>query len=298
MYKIINKLFAGAICFAALTGLASCDKENQNNLPGTSPAAYEGKIDGFDSSGQIFPNNLVAYWGFNNSFAEQKTGAAPTEQSNASLVDGGITGKSLRLNGGYLYYAQQFAAFKTDSLKSFTISTWVQILNNGTKKTMLFQIARPNMFNGNVDFLLETQARPASNTDYLQIHPYFLTVGGGRQDNINNFGAQNLSPKIGENTWAHILITYAASTGTFNIWGNAIKIGNYPNRGVGNNLFKSFEPNEIIIGGNYNVIPGKAVNADVSFQPMVGNVDEIRVYNTVLPDAFISALYKLGKAGK
>ncbi len=298
MRSTIIKFISGSALLFFAMGFASCDKENQNNLPGTSPAAYEGKIDGFDSSAQIFPQNLVAYWGFNSSFAEQKSGAAPTLQANATLVDGGITGKALKLTKGYLYYGQQLAAFKTDSLKSFTISTWVQVMNNGTSKTMLFQIARPGLFNGNLDFILETQANPASNTDYLQIHPYFLTASGGRQDNINNYGAQNLSPKIGASTWTHILITYNANTGFFDIWGNAIKIGNYPNRGVGGNLFKSYEPNEVIIGGNYNVIPGKAVNTDMSFVAMVGNVDEIRVYNTVLPDAFISALYKLGAAGK
>lgn len=287
-----SALLLSAICFS------SCDKENQNNLPGTSPDAYAGKIDGFDSSGQIFPDNLVAYWGFNSSTSEQKTGIAPTTSSNATLVDGGITGKALKLSQGFLYFGQQLPAFKTEAFKSFTISTWVQILNNGSKKTMLFQVARPGMFNGNLDFILETQANPASNTDYLQIHPYFTTVSGGRQDNINNYGAQNISPKIGASTWAHILITYDGTAGTFNVWGNGVKIGNYPNRGVGNSLFKSFEPNEIIIGGIYNVIPGKSVNADASFEAMTGNIDEIRVYNKVLPDAFISALYKLGAAGK
>lgn len=295
--NIVNFISGFALLLSAIC-LTSCNKENQNNLPGTSPDLYVGKIDGFDSSGQIYPQNLVAYWSFNNNTNEEKSGTAPTTASNASLIDGGITGKALKLNQGFLYYGQQLPAFKTAALKSFTVSTWVQIMNNGASQTMLFQIARPGMFDGNLDFILQTREQPASNTDYLQIHPYFLTVGGGRQDNINNYGAQNLSPKIGANVWTHILITYNAQTGFFNIWGNGVKIGNYPDRGVGGNLFNSFEPNEIIIGANYNLIPGKSVNADTQYKAMVGNIDEIRVYNTVLPDAFINTLYKLGAAHK
>ncbi len=292
----INNLMVATL---ALACLSSCKKDgNPNNLPEVSPEQYAGKIDGYSSSDEIYPDNLVAYWSFDADAKETKSGTAPTSVANNTLIDGGVKGKALSLNNGYLYYATQFNAFKTGALKSFTISTWVQILNNGSTKTMLFQLARPGMLNGNIDFILETNANPATNTDKLIVHPYFTTVDGGRQDNINNYGAVNLSPKIGTNKWTNIILTYDGSTGVFNIWADGIKIGNYPNRGTGNSLFKSWEPNEVIIGGNYNVIPGKAVNTDASFAAMKGNIDEIRVFNTALPDAHIKALFNLGLAGK
>lgn len=292
----MNQLMTAIVVIAAIS---SCKKDgNPNNLPPVSAAQYQGTIDGYKSSDDIFPNNLVAYWSFDADAKEVKSGTAPTSVANNTLIDGGVRGKALSLNGGYLYYGTQFNAFKADAFKSFTISTWVQILNNGTTKTMLFQIARPGMLNGNLDFILETNANPASNTDRISIHPTFATVGGGRQDNINNYGAVNLSPKIGANKWTNILLTYDGSTGVFNIWADGVKMGNYPNRGTGNNLFKSSEPNEVIIGGNYNVIPGKSVNTDASYAAMKGNIDEIRVFNTALPDAHIKALFNLGLAGK
>ena len=294
-----NKISFLPISALILLSVASCKKDgNPNNLPAVDPADYAGTIDGFKSSNEIYPKNLVAFWDFNTNTNEQKTGTAPTTSQGATLVDGGITGKKLNLNSGFLYFANQFNAFKTDSLKNFTISTWVQILNNGSKKTMLFSIARPGNFNGNVDFTLETQQRAPSVTDYIFIHPFFATVGGGRQDNVNAFGASNTSPAIGTTTWANFVITYDSNSGTFNIWGNGVKIGNYPNRGTGNNLFKSYEPSEVIIGAHYNSIPGKTVNGDTSFDTMTGSIDDIRVFNTVLPDAFIAVLYKLGAAGK
>jgi len=277
------------------TGLLSCKKDgNPNNLPSVSPSSYEGKIDGFSSSDEVFPENLVAYWSFDNTKNELKSAKAPTTTQNDAFIANGVRGQALSLNSGFLYYAMQFDQFKTDVFKSFTISTWIQILNNGSKRTMLFQLARPNMFTGNINFALNTQSNPASNTDVLRIQPTFTTIGGGTQDNLNN----NLSPKIGMNKWTHLVLTYNGSTGVFDIWADAVKVGGFPNRGVGNNLFKSYEPSEVIIGGNYNVIPGKTVSSDASFAAMTGNIDEMRIYNRALPDAFIKALYNLGMVNK
>jgi hypothetical protein len=289
--------------FLAMIGMlfliSSCKKDgNPNNLPAVNPEDYVGTIDGFKSSDEIFPSNLIAYWSFDDTRNELKSGKTPTESPNTAFLNTGVRGKAISLNAGYLYYASQFNAFKTDSLKSFTVSMWVQMLNNGSKRTQIFQVARPGMLNGNIDFILDTDINPPSVTNYIRIRSFFTTVGNGRQDNINDFGAQR-SPQFGATKWTHLLMTYNASTGVFNIWGDAVKIGNFPNRGTSpNNLFKSWEPSEIILGGTYNVIPGKAVNGDLSFAAMTGSMDEVRVYNRELPDAFIKALYNLGLVGK
>ncbi len=294
-----NKFFPiqTGLLFSALLALTllSCKKDgNPNNLPSVNPADYEGKIDGYSSSDEVYPQNLIAYWGFENTKNETLSGTAPGSSANDSYVDGGVRGKALSLAAGYVYFPTQFAKFKTDSLKSWTISTWVKILNNGSKRTMLFQLARPGIFTGSINFALNTQSFPASNTTTLRIQPTFSTVGGGTQDNLNN----TLSPTIGMDKWAHILLTYEFTTGVFNIWADGVKIGGFPNRGTGNNSFKAYEPNEVIIGSNYNGIPGMAVNSDVTFAPMTGQIDEIRIYNRSLPDAHIKALFNLGKANK
>ena len=287
---------------AALIGLVvmiivgiSCKKDgNPNNLPEVSPDDYVGTIDGFHSSDEVFPQNLVAYWSFDDTKNELKTGQAPGTSANNDFATGGVRGKALNLTAGYLLYPTQFPAFKTDSLKSWTISIWVKILNNGSKRTMLFQLARPGMFTGNINFHLNTQSFPASNTTTLRIQPTFLTVGGGTQDNLNN----TLSPTIGADKWTHIVLTYDFATGVFNIWADAVKVGGFPNRGTGNSSFKSYEPSQVIIGSNYNGIPGMAVSSDVSVAPMTGQIDEIRFFNTALPDAHIKSLFNLGKANK
>jgi len=293
--NISFKIIAGVFMSLVIMGGSSCKKDgNPNNLPPVNPADYAGTVDGFTSSDEIFPANLVAQWTFDADLNEKLSNSAPTQSAGQSLVDGGVIGKALSLNAGYLYYAKQFPKFTTASLTSFSISAFIKILNNGTKRTMLMQMARPTIFNGNINFALNTNANPPSNTDILRIQPTFTTRTGGTQDNLNSV----LSPKIGMDKWTHLVLTYEATTGVFNIWGDGVKIGQFPNRGTGNNNFQCWEPNEFIIGSNYNGIPGKTVNADVAFAPMTGQVDEIRIWDRSLPDAFIIALFNLGKAGK
>ena len=289
--KIKTSLLGAASLMLVFT---SCKKDgNPNNLPPVDPADYVGTIDGYRSSDDIFPENLVAYWNFDNNTNENLTNSAPTTASNASLVDGGVRGRALSLNAGFLYYARQFPKFTRDSLRNFTISTWVKILNNGTRRTMLLQLARPNMLNGNINFNLNTNSFPASNTTTLRIQPTFMTQTGGLQDNLNS----TTSPTIGMDKWTHIVITYTIQTGVFDIYADGVKIGNFPNRGTVNTFF-CHEPNEFIIGSNYNGIPGRAVNTDASFAPMTGQIDEIRVYNRALGEAFVRALFNLGRANK
>lgn len=293
--------------FIATAGLVSCTKDgNPNKLPPVSTSNYEGKIDGFSSSDEVFPESLVAYWPFDGSKNETKSNTSPSSTANDAFVTAGIKGQALKLTSGYLYFANQFPAFKTDVFKNFAISTWVQILNNGSKKTMLFQLTRPGVFTGSINFILNTNSFPASDISNLKVQPTFVTIGGGTQDNVNVLRGvpgdatymPYITPTIGMDKWVHLVLNYNSTTGFFDIWINGTKAGAYASRGTGNNLFKAYEPSEVIIGGNYNVIPGKSVSADVSFAAMTGNLDELRVYNIALPDAHIKALYNLGVAGK
>lgn len=291
-FSHIKSKLAGLL-FLTVTVVACKPDGNPNNLPSVDPSSYEGKIDGFSSSDEVLPESLVAYWSFDDTKNELKSGTAPGSSANDSYVTGGVRGKALNLAAGYLYFSTQFQKFKTDTLKSWTISSWVKIRNNGTKRTMLFQLARPGIFNGNINFALNTNGYPATNDSVLRIQPTFMTIGGGTQDNLNNVLDKT---KLAE--WVHLILSYEFTTGVFNIWMNGVKVGNFPNRGTGNNNFKSYEPNEVIIGSNYNGIPGKSVNADVTFAPMTGQIDELRIFNRSIPDAFIRALYNLGKANK
>jgi hypothetical protein len=275
---------------------SSCKKDgNPNNLPEVNPKDYEGTIGGFKTSDEILKDNLVAYFSFDDTYNEKFSNNAPTSKSGDSFVEG-FKGKALNLNAGYLYYATQFAAFKTDALKSFTVSAWVQISNNGLKKTMLMQFARPGIFDGSLDFRLNTNEYPASNLQMFKIAPRFTAVGGGNQDNVNT----KIFPTVGPGVWVHMVISYNGKTGRFNVLANGVNIGTYSDRGIGNSLFKSYEPGEFIIGANYNLIPGKLIdgNTNTEFGLMTGKIDELKIYNAFMPDAVVKAMYDLTIAGK
>ncbi|RZK92836.1 MAG: LamG domain-containing protein [Pedobacter sp.] len=272
--------------------VSACKKDgNPNKLPDVDASSYTGKIDGYASADDVYKENLVAYWSFDDTNNELKSNSAPTAVANATYITG-VKGKAVKLAAGYLYYGKQFDAFKTDALKSFTISSWVQIANNGSKKTMLMTIARPATFLGSLDFRLNTNS---TSTTMLGIGPRFTALGGGSQDNLN----QSLSPVFGSSVWTHLVLAYNGATGIFKIWADGKDIGSFNSRGTGNNVFKAYEPGEFIIGAHYNNIPGKEIAGSAAdFIAMTGSIDELRIYNTVLQDASIKALYNLGKAGK
>ncbi|WP_439506448.1 hypothetical protein [Sediminibacterium sp.] len=73
--------------FALSSWMVSCKKDgNPNNLPSVSTADYVGKIDGFSSSDEVFPESLVAYWPFDNSKNEVKSNTAPGTSLNDSFM--------------------------------------------------------------------------------------------------------------------------------------------------------------------------------------------------------------------
>ncbi|MOA07903.1 hypothetical protein D3C78_1276330 [compost metagenome] len=241
----------------------------------------------------------MAYWSFDDTKNEKISGIAPTSSANDALVPNGVRGKALSLNAGWIYYGSQFANFKTEALKSFTVSAWVQVLNNGSKKTLPFTISRPGIYQGNVNLVLETNSKPATDLDNLIVKAVYTDLNGNTQDNLNApWLSSYKSPKLGADKWTHLVITYDAAANNIQIWADGVKIGttDYQNRGT--NYFKSWEQNEVIIGSNYNSIPGKEVNANTEFAPMTGKIDEIRVYNAVVDDAHIKTLFNLGVANK
>lgn len=64
LYKNNDTILFSLIIATSL--LVSCSKENPNNLPSVSPSDYEGKIQGFDSSGEVASDKLIAYWSFDD----------------------------------------------------------------------------------------------------------------------------------------------------------------------------------------------------------------------------------------
>lgn len=276
-------------------------KRGMVNLGFQSPdlSIPKGGINGYQNSGQVAASNLIAYWNFDKDEKEQISGIAPTSSSNDDFSLSGVKGKALSLNNGYVYYGSAIPALNSDTLKSFTVSEWVQIQNNGSTPTMTFTLARPGNLYGNINFILETGQNPASDVNDLIVHPNYADINGGTQDNLNAPWLSGYSsPQIGMGKWVHLVTTYDYSSNVLQIWANGKMIGATAYQQRGTATFKNTVPNEVIIGGWYNNVPGKSVTSDSYTVPMTGNLDELRVYNTALSSVQINSLYQLGIVGK
>jgi len=300
---ILLNLGKAALLLMAFGTIYSCDKDNDDpDLP---------PIGGYNNSGEVAAANLVGYWSFDGNGNESKSGMAPTSAVGANYSAAGVKGQALTLTNGYLYYADDLAPLASN--QPFTVSAWLQVTNTGDAPTPpvgvpynYFQSAVPGKLFGNFSGLVEAGHYKYSS-DTLVLKSLYQDIDGGLQDNINRFGNDadyKVVKKAGTGQWVHVVTTYNPNGGTgnqsiFRIYADSALVSNvgmnFENRGT-----KSFvyTPGEIIIGGWYNNIPGKEVSTDTWTVPFNGKIDEIRVFNKLLTEAEIIALYQLGKAGR
>lgn len=297
-FRILTSL--GIVFMMAATVVTSCSKEN-TDVPVP-------KIDGYNNSDEVASANLKGYWSFDSDNKEAKSGTAPTSAVGVTSV-AGVKGQGINIANGGLYYASNIAPLKTNA--GFTISAWMQVKNTGSSPIAptnvpycYFQSAIPGQLFGNVTCMVEAGQYKFSS-DTMVVKSIYKDLSGGTQDNINNYGVVGtdfqIVKKAGTGNWAHIVTTYNPNGGTgtqsvFRIYVDSVMVSNknFENRGT---AFK-FTPGEVIIGGWYNNIPGKTVSSDPWTVPFNGKIDEIRIWDKLLPEADIIALYKLGKAGR
>ena len=302
--KNLKRNVLALAALVAFAGTGCKDKNDDITLP---------DINGYPNSDAVASANLVAYFPLDGTGNEAKTGTAPTASVNATYT-AGVKGQSVSLNSGYLYYASPLGPLASG--QGFSLSAWVQVANNQVDGQAppvanfpysYFQSAIPGKLFGNLTGLVETGAyKPTSDT--MRVKSIYQDQAGGTQDNVNGFdnadiGVKwNVSKKAGTNQWAHIVTTYNPAGGTpaenvFQIYVDSVIVGNTDFAKRGTNSFK-YTPGEIIIGGWYNNIPGKEINADNFTQPFKGKIDEIRLYSKLLTRDEITALYNLGRAGR
>ncbi len=292
-----------AITVVFLGVFAGCDKNEDVPLP---------TIGGYNNSDEVGSVNLKAYWPLDGNGNESKAGTVPTSSAGVTFAAGGIKGQAATFANGYIYYASAVGGALASN-QPFSVSAWVQAANNfvaggsapaNNHPYQYFQMARPTQLFGNVNLLIEA-GQYAIASDTLTLKSLYSNTGG-LQDNINNYGIAGTEYKVvkkgGTNQWIHVVTTYNPAGGSgaqsiFRIYADSALVSNTNFENRGTNSFV-YTPHEIIIGGWYNNIPGKTVSADTWTTPFTGKIDEIRVYNKLLTDAEIIALYQLGKAGR
>ncbi len=299
MKKALNYLYACA-AIAGLTFVASCDNDDDKGLP---------PIDGYNSSNEVAKDNLVAHWTFDDTNNEEKSGTAPDGTfGSVGFADGQI-GKALNLNAGALVYPSISAIGGANSLGNYTVSMWVNIKNNGSAFSTYFGIFpdATTDFWGNLSLSAETGWFPASGPvgDTLVLKTNYMSLNGdGSTNGQDNRPDPRGNPPVGvfkaAGQWAHFVVRFNGTTHKLEIFGNGTSIGAYSDRGENTGPLVMRTPARAVFG---SLATSEIGFDDAPARPdwqvlATALLDDVRVFNTSLSDAEITALYNLGTAGR
>ena len=300
----------------AVLFFASCDKKVQRDFP----------IDNYLSSDSVAKKDLIAHWSFDGVFNEQKSAVAPTEVKNTGFI-AGVRGQALNLSNGYLIYPNIANINPTVLQQGFTVSAWVNVMNNGgvsgTQSEIFCLAATNDVVNnaGNINFVLETDF--LSNDNILLV-PYGLIESRVNTLFIDSFEYANAPDPFGVDTanhdylnevvngagrWTHLAFRYTATDASgvsaIDIFANGKIVSDPAERAqifrkapLGSLNFVS--PANVLIGafpdkshGFGNVDTTAAGTGDFH-----GAIDELRLYKRALNDSEVRAIYDNEAAGR
>jgi hypothetical protein len=247
---------------------------------------------GYNSSKEIAPNNLVAYWAFNGNLVDSAGGLAGTNLG--TTFAGGEKGQALQVGGSnYLLFNSPGAVIP--ALKAYTIAFWMNAPQNTSYAYGIFSLNNPTDFWGSLDIYLDNGS--TADTAQFKVH-------------MNNNGVgQFLGTKLGAawGKWVHVAVTYDSSTtvtsSNFNIYANGSVIYSalLTNGSANYGPLQFPGPTKMVIGTwQFQTNPSltNAATAQSWAGSFNGALDEFRIYNKALKAADVSALFKLEAAGR
>ena len=272
----------------------------------TSPSDF--KIYTAPSSNDIASSNLIAHWTFDSTEMEDISGTLPEDSMGNTVIVTGRIGKAIQCNSAYLIYPAIKNINTAAALKNgFTLSMWVQIPDNVTLFSPLWQI------NGNIGDifglvgLAYRKRGSAFDFDGCLTH---VNATGTHTTSLNDI-LEGGTFTFAQTEWAFITMTYNDTTRNISYYGNATMKGQKP---VAATVIPANEKFELVTTnsnpgvsiskvsfGSLNTKPPFAVGpALAGWQGgnFTGIYDDVRLFNKALSDAEILALYNFGLQGK
>jgi|SRR5579859_437938 len=304
MKKTIDYLLGiTGVCVALALG--GCSKSS-SSLPA---------IGGYNSSGDIAPTNLIAYWPMDGSVTESKQSLAGTNSGGTFAT--GIKGQGWQGNASS-YISYTAAGTALPAIQSFTVSLWFSLPAAVTANTegifFMYDSAKTNTARDL--FEVEIESHKVNSSDSIRLHAGFNDTGAPIWQDFQPEGY--FTHAI--NKWVHLVYTYDGSSSTYILYQNgtpagaltAFTSGAYStpdlmytdgsmSAPLGNILFKK-GVRGIVIGAwpQELTIPNSSFTGtpDSWAKNFQGIVDEIRVYNKALSASDIGSLYQLELAGR
>ncbi len=250
------------------------------------PASYAPPltIAGYNSSKQIAPANLVGFWAFNGSLIDSVSNTSGV--NTGTSFTNGI--KDQGLQGADKSYVLFTPGSAITGMHSFTIAYWVNSPLNTNGIVGMVNLSNTAGFWGNIDIFFE-------NTSTLDAATFKAHVTNGTAETwIEKKGLPNIFTK-----WTHFALSYDATSETFKVYVNGSLVLTQPQPGFGPLNFTN--SGEMVFGTvqfqtNPSLTSG-ATNQDWASY-LVGQLDEVRIYNKALEDGEVSALMLLEGRGK
>jgi hypothetical protein len=298
MRKSINLLKAGVIALGVLA-IGSCSSDD-DSLPA---------IDGYNNSDEVASTNLVAHWTFDDTNNEAISSTAPNKTLGGVGFTTGQIGKALQLTKGAIAFPTIDKINTVDALNNFTVSLWVNVTNTKgvagggfTSFFGIFPTAVDDIW-GNLQACAET-ARHLPSSDTLELKNYLSTTlpdnSQSGQDNVAllNTGTSEGKYFMGAKKWSHYVMTWDGTTHQFEIYANGDAVGGYTDRGT-TPVLKMRVPAQAMFGSMASADMGFANATRPDWAPLAtASIDDVRVFNTVLAQKDIVALFNLGTAGR
>lgn len=280
MIQILKKVFFACLGVAALSvALTSCyDKFDSESY------APPLNIGGFTSSNEVAAGNLVAYWSFNGTLLDSISNTSGTNVG--TTYSNGIKGQAIQgSNNAYVLFDPTPAIL---GLQSFTISQWVNTPLNEDGIVGLVNLSNTSRFWGNINIFIE------NGSTQTAARVKAIITNGDRETDIL---VEGLAGVFG--TWTNITVSYDATSETLKFYANGNLQGTKQVAGYGPLQFTNSGP---MVFGTVHFMTDPSLTTGSGHQDwagyLIGQLDEVRIYNKALTDEEVSSLVRLEGRGK
>ena len=262
-------------------GFSSCQKEFD-------PTSYAPalNIGGYTSAKQVAPSNLVAHWAFSDRLIDSVSNTVGVNTGTSFAA--GVKGQALQ--GALNSYVISNTSAAITGLKSFTLTEWINTPPPSTGIVGLFSLSNNSQFWGNIEVFVENGSTNTAAT--LKV---VITNNGSGDRTFEIKNIVNLFDK-----WNAIALSYDQTSSLFTLYINGSKVSSTTLAGISGSL-NFVNSGKIVFGCvQFQTTPSltTATGSQGWASYLVGQLDEVRIYNKALAPDEIGSLVKLEGRGK
>lgn len=273
--------------FKLLLAVSGCSLLMSSCYKKFDPKSYAPAVDinGFSSSKEIAPANLVAYWAFDGTYADSVSSTAGV--NTGTTFAPGIKGQAMQ--GALNSYVLTDPSPAVTGLKSFTLGFWVNSPLHPAGMAGIFALSNQNQFWGNIELFLENGGTLEKAKMRIKVINNGTSEIGIDKDEILNVYTK----------WTHMVLSYDQESSTFKFYVNGSKLLDRVQTGLGAlNLVNSGK----IVFGAAQFMTTPSLTSGHGAEPwasyFIGRLDEFKIYNKALSDLEISSWTILEGRGK